>query len=331
MRLLLVSPSFFGYQADISRAFERRGWTVDLIDERPSNSSWARAAVRIAPLMLKRSIERHYRANADLLNKHRYHALLVVKGEVVPAWFIELFRSRNPAATSAYYTFDAIANSPQGARIFDKFDFRYTFDRSDVASYPTFTYKPLFYVPDYSPGKRTRDLMVSFVGTLHGERFRFAKAATASVAEEDRELFFYSQAPWYFWFKRLTSREVRPISRREVSFEPLSRAAGVELSQRSRAVLDLQRSGQAGLTMRTFETLAAGAALITTNEMIRAEPFYDEDRILVVPRNPESVDPEAVAEFIDRAPVGIAPPGFSSYSLDSWVAEFDDLFQRSAS
>ena len=36
--------------------------------------------------------------------------------------------------------------------------------------------------------------------------------------------------------------------------------------------------------MRTFEALATGAVLVTTNASIRSEPFYDDERVVVIDR-----------------------------------------------
>jgi len=328
MRLLLISPSFFGYETSLAEAFRDRGWAVDLVDERPSNRAWARAAVRVAPSLLHRRIDNYYRAQVQRLSTRRYDALLVVKGEVVPPWFVEEFRGHNPDATLAYYTYDAVENSAQGMRIIEQFSHRFTFDRNDASTQPGFQYKPLFYSREYTVGTSTRDLGISFVGTLHGERYRFAKAATADIPENERELFFFSQAPWYFWLRKVTSHDIRPVARTEVSFVPLDRSAVVTLAQRSRTVLDLQRAGQTGLTMRTFETLATGAGLITANEAIRDEPFYDESRILVVSRDPDAIDPTVVADFVANVANDRAPDGFEQYSLDSWVEGFDHLFRK---
>lgn len=329
MRILLLSPSFFGYERSVAQAFRDGGHEVDLFDERPSNAAWRRALVRLAPSLMSRQIDRHYRELSATVLGTKYDALLVIKGEVVPGWFLERFRARNPAAVRAYYTFDSLKNSPQGLRIVDHFTHRYTFDRRDAAEHPSFEYRPLFYTPEHAPSGAPREIDVSFVGTLHGDRWDFVHAVAAAVPTERRRLFFYTPAAWYFWLLKLVSRKVRHVPRRAVETRALSRDEVVDVMKRSRVVIDMQRKGQYGLTMRTFEALATGAALVTSNSEISEEPFFDPSRILVVPRDPDAIRAAQVQAFVAAQPASGAPPGgFEQHSLRSWVDRFIAVFQE---
>ncbi len=72
--------------------------------------------------------------------------------------------------------------------------------------------------------------------------------------------------------------------------------------------------------MRTFEVLASGAILVTTNSAITKEPFFDPDRIIVLPRA-DRVDTAALQEALDALPTpDCAPPCFEQYALASWVS-----------
>jgi hypothetical protein len=94
-----------------------------------------------------------------------------------------------------------------------------------------------------------------------------------------------------------------------------------EVFARSKCVIDIQRTGQSGLTMRTFEALASGAVLVTTNEAIRNEPFYDPVRVVILPEG----DPIKARALIVRALHAYTDdPGWVSrslapYSLSTWV------------
>lgn len=328
MRILLLSPSFFGYERSVAQAFRVAGHEVDLFDERPSNSALRRALVRVAPSLMSRQIERHYQEVGATVQGRQYDALLVIKGEVVPSWFLESFKVQNPDAVRAYYTFDSLKNSPQGLRIIDHFSHRYTFDRRDAAEQASFEYKPLFYSPEYAPSEAPREFDVSFIGTLHGDRWHFVHAVAAAVSEERRRLFFYIPAAWYFWLRKLGSSKVRHVPRSAVETKALSRDQVVDTMKRSRVVIDMQREGQYGLTMRTFEALATGAALVTSNSDISEEPFFDPSLILVVPRDDERIRADEVEAFIASQPaVGSRPAGFERHSLQSWVDQFIRVFE----
>jgi len=332
MRILVISPSFFGYEKQIITAFEKQGCHVNFLDERPRNTPITKAAVRVFPQMLSRQIQQHFQTALKRFTDSRFDAVLVIKGEVTPKWFLRELREKNRDAAFIYYTFDSLRNSPQGKRILDMFNFKFSFDRSDVEANESFVYKPLFYGPDYDLSSGDRDLDVSFVGTLHGDRYRLTQNLASKVERRSRLLFYYMAARWYFWVRKLTSRDLKGVRLSEVSFESLTSSEAATAVKRSKAVIDVQRAGQTGLTMRTFEVLATGAGLITTNKAITMEPFYTEDRVLIVGRSPDPNEANRVRRFIDSqpsSPTGI--DGFQRYSLDNWVQEFVNLLQKDES
>jgi len=328
MRILVISPSFFGYEQAIVDAFRARGHTVELVDDRPSNRPLKRALVRVAPWVMRRATDSHYRAAARREASGRFDGVLVVKGEVVPDWFLRDLRSSNPEAIFVYYTYDSVSNSPQGQRLLSHFDRRFSFDPVDVDSNPGFELMHLFFGASYRPSGEHRDLDISFVGTLHGDRYRLVQAISRDIPTGRKRLYFYMPARWYFWLRKLLSKDVRAVGRKEVSFRPLSTADVVSIAQRSRVVIDIQRHGQSGLTMRTFEALATGAALITTNDSVRNLPFYDEKSILIVPRDANRVDSTEVASFVNRQPTTALPPEtIQPYSLDRWADRILNAFE----
>src|SRR5690606_29410790 len=90
---------------------------------------------------------------------------------------------------------------------------------------------------------------------------------------------------------------------------------------KSKAVLDIQRVGQSGLTMRTFEVLASGAILVTSNSAIINEPFFDPTRVFVISADPTPAQVEDLWRTIGGLPhPRDLPSGFFNYSLQAWVS-----------
>lgn len=56
----------------------------------------------------------------------------------------------------------------------------------------------------------------------------------------------------------------------------------LKLLKNSKAVLDIPRDGQIGLTTIVIQALGTGTKIITTDEHIKDYPFYDPDMIQVV-------------------------------------------------
>lgn len=320
---LLITPAFFGYERDIVSELEHQGYVTTFLDERPSNSALARAILRVRKDLIGPRVDAYYRAKADQFEQQRFDLVIVIKAEVVPRWFLEKLRDQNPEARLVFYTFDAIDNAPNCLDVIDLFDARMSFDHDDVAARPDFDYLPLFYTPDFRPLADSclgtpRKHSLSFVGTLHSKRYAFTQRLFRGRARTFG--FFFVQARWYFAVVKYLTREHRSVPWRDVSFRPLKRDEIAEIFRESFAVLDMQRAGQSGLTMRTFEVLASGSILLTTNAAIEREPFYDAARIVLVSEDISELDAESALAKLEKLPVPTgAPEGFDAYSLEAWV------------
>ena len=67
--------------------------------------------------------------------------------------------------------------------------------------------------------------------------------------------------------------------------------------------------------MRTFEVLASGKKLITTNASITDEPFFDPQRIRVIDRK----NPYIPTSFVNAVIPAMSEDFLNRYDLRSWV------------
>lgn len=325
--MLLISPRFFGYERDIASAFERKGLRVDFVDERPSNGAFIKAMFRVRPGLLRRSVDRYYRRTLERLAHdydYDYDLVLVVKGEVVPRWFLERVRELAPRAVFAFYTFDSLANSPHARSLKPVFEHRYSFQVE--AHDPDLRLKHLFYGPEFRPVATAdpRRYDVAFVGTLHSDRYRFVKRVLAGF--HSPFVYFYSQARWFFVVKRLVDARLRGVDGADVHFDKLDRASVADVFRNALAVLDMQHDQQSGLTMRSFEVLASGAYLVTTNPAASA---LAGERAIVVPATPSEQEVQALVDRLSALPVPTgAPAGFERHAVGAWVEEFVELIPK---
>jgi hypothetical protein len=320
---LVIGPAFFGYEKDIVAEFERQGYAATFVDERPTNSAIGRAVMRVRRELVGRKIASYYRGHQAMLTGRRFDIILVIKAEITPRWFLEWLRSANPNAQLVFYNWDAISYNPNCLQVLDLFDRRLSFDREDVGRRTDLEYLPLFYTPDFAPrpsntARERRAHVMAFVGTLRPGRYTLVRNLFA-----DRPAtfgFFFVQARWYFAVRKYITREHPGIRWADVAFAPMRRPALSELFRNSHAVVDMPAPGQVGLTIRTFEVLASGALLITTNAAILHEPFYDPERVILLGEDfaPHEID-DLWARLDATPPPGGPPDGFERYSLSSWV------------
>ena len=74
-------------------------------------------------------------------------------------------------------------------------------------------------------------------------------------------------------------------------------------------------ASQAGLSIRTFEALAAHTKMITTNPRIKEYDFYSPENVLIIDRKNPVIDPE----FIDKPYRPLRAEIEEKYSISSWV------------
>ena len=59
-RVLFFAADLFGYQNEIKKAIERQGALVDYFDERPANSFFVKALIRVRRSLLSVYIDSYY-------------------------------------------------------------------------------------------------------------------------------------------------------------------------------------------------------------------------------------------------------------------------------
>lgn len=88
-----------------------------------------------------------------------------------------------------------------------------------------------------------------------------------------------------------------------------------ELVKRSRIILDISKPGQAGLSFRFFEAMAARKKVITTNRHVLDYDFYNPANILVI----DEADPVIPASFVSAPYADIPAPIYRKYTLQGWT------------
>lgn len=322
--VLFIAPAFFGYEISITNALTENGYDVDFFDERTSNNSFLKAIFRVKKSLLNSAINKYYKNILSKIQHKQYSYFFLIKGEVVPVWFIMEFKKLNPEAKLIYYTYDSFNNNNANSiYILKHFDSCYSFDFEDVQRNPVFKLKHLFYTGEFLNNSNSQDkkYTVSFVGTLHSSRYKTVKQLFRNI--ENTYTFFYSPAKWFFMLEKIIKKGYNEIKWTEVSFKKISGQQVAEIFKSSKSVLDIQRSGQTGLTMRTFEVLATGAILITTNTYIKQASFYNPSYIIVL-ENLTGAENEVVKQQIDNLP-DKQQPLFNEqdeFYINNWVKEF---------
>lgn len=305
----MIGIGFYDYEHSIATRLRERGATlVAFQDQPPELQSGVRRRFQRDPEAVLARYEQQILVAAQA---QAFHQVLVIKAVGLRLSFLKTLRERLHDSEFILYQWDSLARL-EGIEVrLPFFDRVLTFDRRDAQVRPEMTFRPLFFrdVPP-STGAEQPDIDVAFVGWLHSDRLKLVRRMQAEAKVLGLTTFVYLYTGWLTWLKLLLRGEVRDVYPRSLTYEQLLR-----FSRRTRCIYDLPHALQAGLTMRTIETLAIHKKLLTTAQDVVHYDFYNPDNVRVV-RLPETgLD----RDFIMSTPTPIDPAILRRYSLDAWL------------
>lgn len=320
--ILLIAPSFFGYEKAISQKLQDWGGKVDYYDERPTNSFWDKSLIRLNKKLIKRKINKYYNYIYDNISQNRYDYVLVINIEAMPIKFLYKLRENKISSRFILYMWDSIFNKRETFEYLSFFDVVYSFDDNDCAKYSNIKFRPLFYLDEYKllKEKNTGYLYdVSFIGTAHSDRLTILNKLKKSIDSYSMScyLYVYLQSRKLYLWNKLTNSSFKNIKIRDCNYVSLSKSNVISIIRDSKIIIDIQHPGQNGLTMRTIEMLGAERKLITTNISIEKYDFYRPENICIIDRN----NPRIPSDFFNTSYVPLERDLYYKYSLDGWLTE----------
>ncbi len=322
-KILFFSANFFGYQDEIKNSLVKLGAEVDFYDERPKNTFWTKALIRLDKRIVKKKIEKYYGTIISDTSERNYDHVFFLKAEGINLKMLNELKQAQSQARFILFMWDSIKNSSKDiVEFFPLFDKILSFDRKDVEKHKNLYFRSLFYIDDYkgiAKGKNDIEYDITFIGTGHTDRYALVSKIKqiCKMNELDSYFFIYLQDIKIFIIRKLFKKSYKNAKKEDFSFKPLNKNEIIEIIKRSNCILDIQRIVQSGLTMRTLEVLGAGKKLITTNEDIVNYDFYNENNIFVIDRE----NPKIPMSFIKGQYQVIDPSVYHKYSIDSWLGE----------
>lgn len=322
MRLLLIMPTFFEYPQEIISELNRQGYQVDLFDDRPSQGSLMKAAIRINKTMVSRQIKKYERKIISSVSSVKYDVCLLISGQSLSLsfQFMKNLRDLQTNAKFVLYMWDSLKNFVYIERFFNLFDSIYSFDPSDCKSNGRVQFLPLFYTRSYGLiGRKelnNRKFDLLFVGTAHPQKYSFIKKISEDLRPvlKRQMIYFYMPSKLLYFYRKITNAEFAHTKLSEINFNAISSTKLIRMFGESNIILDAPQKNQIGLTIRCIETLGARRKLITTNKSIVNYDFYRPENILVYNG---SVSKDDV--FFKSPYVELEQSVYEEYSLKSWV------------
>lgn len=285
MRILLIAPSFFGYRNRVSRELKLMGHTVEVVDDRPSESTAFKSLAKLDYRFVDSQIDCYADMLATMVGGGLYDRVIYMGGMSFcfkPTHF-ERIRGQSKAKFSAYL-WDSFANCQRFSDCLEFFDEVMSFEPGDCERYGL-RFRPLFYSEEYgclrSGAEVAPEYDACFIGSVHQKsKYEAVSHLCAGLEAMGMKVFrhFYMPSRSTEILRKMTLPSYRGGS---FTTRTLSSAEVASVYSRSIAVIDSPQSGQYGLTMRTLEVVGARRKLITTNADVIKYNFYDPNNVFV--------------------------------------------------
>ena len=310
-RILFIGIDYFAYAKEICAALERLGHEVDYHPIEDAGFASKTAKKFVGGAYAKRLSAYHDRIIEGSAGKG-YTTILFIQCHHMQHSALERLRELHPDARFVLYNWDSLTTHDYHPWL-KHFDHAATFDPVDAEALGI-TYLPLFAIPrffeiDHDRPKAQDLYFVGAIGTMH--RFEALERLHAFCEANGLTTRFHLKCSPVIQLQLLKARKSLPgITGKSLGFDGI-----VDMLEASRGTFDFANHRQSGYTMRLIENMCAGIKIVTENSRILEEPFYRDDRFLLV----DGHDFSAVPEFLAR-PI-TSDLDVEAFRVDNWARQ----------
>jgi hypothetical protein len=312
LRILLISPKFYGIEIEIQLLLKHLNYDVEWIENRGlfldyHSTSSKFKNIRKIYFYLFAPRERYLKKVLNNLNDKRFDILFSINGHVICSYLFKNLKHYNPSLKSVLYLWDA-SSMYCWAKELKLFDKVFTFDPGDSEKY-SIEYKPNFYIKPSEEFAIDQRYDLFFAGKFSSLRL----SVLDRIAEISRKfsldiyfklwpgykILFHNKIVYYLlvkinlsgtWIKNyiLNFEAIEGILKKSyITNKSLDYSEMQKYLLCSNVILDIPFHGQKGHSHRIIEALANGKKVITTNLYIKTEAFFNSEQIyLMDPENP---------------------------------------------
>ena len=276
-RILFIGVKFYHFSAEIVAKMKQYGAEVSFFYERDTSLQFAFAKT-FKPEYANKLLESHYQKVSESVKDLTFDFLFVIRGYMMQPWFVEKIKINNPGIRTILYQWDSYTNWECDYRyLISSFDVVKTFDPRDAEELhlpyvPTFSSDEYTNLPTIAP---EYDLFYS--GGFNYPRYNFLKQLIAYSKENNIKLYAHLSISLKSYVREIMAgNKLDPYL---LSFKDLDKHEYLKIFIRSNVIIDYTKDNQAGITMRTLDTLMAGKKILTNNQFVKLESIFQPEQI----------------------------------------------------
>lgn len=236
----------------------------------------------------------------------KFDFCFVIRGDLIPENVIRYARSIS--AKMFDYQLDGLSVSKKILDYDYLFDQIYVFDDKDVLDYPGYNLKSItncFFEENTNVNK---SIDFSYIGVNTENRFNILNNLYDILKDLDKNYvinFYLKQDEFHSKF----SEKLIMIN------DSLNYKNCLEISNRTKVLIDLKRQEHNGLSLRFFEALNYKNKIITNNNSVLNYDFYHPDNIYIT----DYKNYEGLEEFLSKPYFMIDENIIIKYRFDNWI------------
>lgn len=313
--VMFISLGFYNYDHKIKETIENLGYEVTQFTPIGRYNTAEKLFNTLVKGRYLRQKSRRRQKKHLLNNPKKYDYVFVIVGRHLDPDILKKYRKMQPDAKFVLYLWDDIARVERYEENKPVYDEIYSFDLKDVQTYGV-KHLPLFYTPSHEYHGEEKKYTLMLAGALHSERLAIWDKIVDKYKLDIQKCYLYllgtKMQHFFQLFSPAKNKWMKPkhIRIRGMKFEEMA-----QIAKESCSTLDVQFGSQAGLTIRTFESLASHTKLITTNSYVKEYDFYKYGNICVIDRE----NPIIPQDFFEEPYHDIPEEIIKQYSLSNWV------------
>jgi hypothetical protein len=338
-KILLISPEFYGFENEIQAGLRSLGYDVFWINNKEmpfdyhSTGSKLKILRKIYFFLYFPQI-RYLRHELYKLNNPRFDILFSINCHVTCPYLFSVLKRKNPKIRSILFLWDSLSMYSWEKEI-KYFNEVYTFNQVDSEKMKI-RYKPNFFIENTN-SSNDQDYDLFFAGKFSYYRLlildrlmeKFEKTGIKSCIKlwPAYRMFFHNVIIFQI-LKKLNSSNLWMrnyvynyeavtgiLDRSFIIMNKLSYEEIQSYASGSNVILDLPFKSQTGYSHRLINALANGKKILTTNECIMSEIFYNPEQIKVI----KSIDSDISLDWIFKKSNFDVPHYIRDLELTQWL------------
>lgn len=239
--------------------------------------------------------------------KEKQDIIFIIRPDLLDVSLLKELKKKTDNFIAYYY--DSCKKYPKQLEIVHFFDEIYSYEKEDIEKYNFIETSNFIYDEKIDSVELKYDI---FNISSYDSRINEIDSISKLLYNAGLKIHFV-----LFWFEKLTYPHLISTT------EYISLSETKVLISQSKAMIDIQRNDQRGLSFRTFESLGYRKKLITTNQAVKNFDFFHSNNILVI--DSKNINIDEIKTFLSLSYVEISEDILSKYSLKNFTKKIFKL------